>query len=187
MDIAWLLGIGTGVCNAGVALASKGAERCRCRPAIYAMIAFAVAGAVAYATTIGRGVSWNSAMLWIFGGSMGVLYVMAVSAMLAANRHWMPSLVWGAVNLSFVVPILLSALALGEPLRPMDAGIVLGVAIMLAGLTSGGAGEETGNGEAPASARRLAAMECEMLPSPTAGDCRRDAPENSKDKNHEAR
>lgn len=93
-------------------------------------------------------------MLWAFGGVMGALYLMAITAMLLANRHWPPSLVWGAANMAFIMPILFSAALLAEPLKAMDAAIVLGVGIMLAGLSAGGAGAGTGTGEASASPGR---------------------------------
>jgi len=81
MDSAWLMAIGTGACNAGVALAGKGAERGRCRPAAYALIVFAVAGAVAFATTLGRPAAWGVGLLWVFGAVMASLYLVAIAAM----------------------------------------------------------------------------------------------------------
>jgi len=43
MDMAWAMAMATGLCNGGVALAGKAAERGHCRPATYAMVVFAVA------------------------------------------------------------------------------------------------------------------------------------------------
>jgi hypothetical protein len=146
MDNAWLMALGTGACNAGVALAGKGAERSRCRPAAYAMIVFAGAGAGAFATTLGRTVAWGVGLLWVFGATMGCLYLVAIAAMVLANRHWTPSLVWGTANMAFIIPIALSAALLAEPLKAMDAAIVLGVGLMLAGLAAGGAATGSGGG-----------------------------------------
>jgi len=154
MELAWTMAIATGLCNGGVALAGKAAERQRCRPAVYALVTFAVAGAVAYATTLGRGVAWGSGALWCFGLLMGGLYLLAIGAMVLANRHWTPSLVWGTANMGFVMPILLSALLLGEPLRLLDAAIALGVGLMLAGLAVGGATAGSAGDEVSASAWR---------------------------------
>jgi len=152
MDIAWAMAIATGVCNGGGALAGKAAERGRCRPAAFALVVFAVAGAVAYATTLGSHVSWNSGALWAFGIIMGGLYLAGATVMLLANRYWTPSLVWGTANMAFVTPILFSASFLGEPLRAMDAAIALGVGLMLAGLAAGGASAGGGASEPAASA-----------------------------------
>jgi len=64
MDNAWLMALGTGACHAGVALAGKKVERSLCRPAAYAMIVFAVAGTVAFATTPGWPVAWRVGLPW---------------------------------------------------------------------------------------------------------------------------
>lgn len=154
MDSAWLMALGTGACNAGVALAGKGAERSRCRPAVYALIVFTVAGAVAFATTLGWPVAWGVGLLWVFGAVMGGLYLVAIAAMVLANRHWPPSLVWGTANMAFIVPVALSAALLAESLKAMDAGIALGVGLMLAGLAAVGAKTQHGTGDPAAPAWR---------------------------------
>lgn len=156
MDMAWTLAMATGLCNGGVALAGKAAERGRCRPAAYALVVFAVAGAVAFATTLGRTVAWSVGLLWVFGAVMGGLYLVAIAAMVLANRHWPPSLVWGAANMAFIIPIALSAAMLTEPLKVMDAAIALGVGLMLIGLAAGsaGSGAEAKRGEPDAPAWR---------------------------------
>lgn len=145
------MAIAAGCCNGIVALAGKAAERWHCRPTIYALAAFPVAGIAAYGTTLGRSVAWDSGLLWTFGGVMGCLYLVAFAAMVAANRYWSPSLVWSAANMAFVMPILLSALFLSESMRPLDAVIALGIGIMLVGLAMGGAGAETKAGHPQAS------------------------------------
>jgi multidrug transporter EmrE-like cation transporter len=132
--MAWIMAVLAGGCNAVVALASKAAERSRCRPAAYGLVAFVVAGLTAFLTTLGGEAAWGDWRLWAFGGAMGALNLAAITAMLRANRCWPPSIVWASANMAFVAPILLSALFLGEPLRGMDALIVAGVALMLAGL-----------------------------------------------------
>ncbi len=154
MNMAWAMAMAAGLCNGGVALAGKAGEHGRCRPATYATVVFAVAGTGAYVTTLDRDVPWGSGTLWVFGGAMGCLYLVAIAAMLLANRHWTPSLVWGTANMAFVMPILLSALLLGEPLRAMDGAIVLGVGLMLAGLAIGGVVAGTGAGEPAATTWR---------------------------------
>ena len=135
MNIAWIMAVGAGVANAGVALAGKAAERSRCRATPYSLVAFAVAGLTAFLTTLGGGSAWGDWRLWAFGGTMGALYLVAITAMLHANRWWPPSIVWAAANMAFVLPILLSTLILGERLRWVDALILAGVVFMLIGLT----------------------------------------------------
>jgi hypothetical protein len=145
MDSAWLMAVAVGVCNSGAALAGKGAERHRCRAASYGLVGFGVGAVTAFLASLGRGGVWADAGLWAFGAAMGGLSLAATVAMLRANRCWPPSLVWAAANMAFVLPILLSALFLGEPLRRLDAAILAGVAVMLAGLVdwqaAGGGGE----------------------------------------------
>jgi multidrug transporter EmrE-like cation transporter len=98
------------------------------------LVAFVVAGLTALMTTLGSETAWGDWRLWAFGGTMGALYLVAITAALRANRCWPPSIVWASANMAFVAPIVLSALFLGEPLRGMDALIAAGVALMLAGL-----------------------------------------------------
>jgi len=134
MNLAWTMAVAVGVCNSGVALASKGAERHQCRAMPFSLAAFGVAGLTAFLTTLGGKSVWADPGLWAFGGAMGALYLAATAAMLRANRCWPPSLVWSAANMAFVLPILLCALFLDEPLRWLDGAILSGVAIMLFGL-----------------------------------------------------
>jgi multidrug transporter EmrE-like cation transporter len=134
VNAALILAVGSGMANAVVAVASKGAERSRCRLAPYSAIALGTAAATAFAVALEMRASWNSWPLWLFGIVMGVLFLAAIACMLRANRVWNPSMVWSAANMAFVMPILLSALTLGEPLRWMDAVIAAGLLVMLAGL-----------------------------------------------------
>lgn len=145
MEIAWIMALAVGVCNSGVALAAKAAEHRGCRPAPFSLISFAVAGVVAFGTTFGTATAWGDWRLWVFGTVMGALYLVAIATILCANRSWPPSLVWSTANMSFVLPVMLSTLFLGEPLCWLDAVIVAGVAVMLAGLAEpGGSGGVAG-------------------------------------------
>jgi multidrug transporter EmrE-like cation transporter len=137
MSICWLMAVGAGVANSCVALAGKAAEHNHCRAAPYSLVAFTVAGFTAWVIALGGGAAWGDWRLWAFGGTMGALYLVAIAAMLHANRWWPPSIVWSAANMAFVLPILVSALLLGEELRRVDGLIVAGVALMLAGLANG--------------------------------------------------
>ncbi len=134
MNNAFFMAIGAGVANAGVALAGKAAQHSRCRAVSYSFVVFAVAAITAFLATLGGEAAWGDWRLWCFGGSMGAMYLVAIAAMLHANRCWAPSVVWSAANMAFVVPILLSALVLDEKLRWVDALIVAGVVFMLVGL-----------------------------------------------------
>lgn len=143
-QLAWAMAIGVGVCNGGVALAAKGAAHTRCRAMPVGFVTFAVAGATALLVAMLGGVTgWGDWRLWAFGASMGLLYVACTPVMMRANGCWPPSIVWSTANMAFVLPILLSALFLHEPLRWMDALIVAGVAVMLAGLAEPGAAGAT--------------------------------------------
>ena len=160
MNSAWLMAIGTGVCNSGVALSGKSAERSRCRPASYALIAFSVAGAMAFVIASGLDGNWSDWRLWAIGMAMGFLYLVAISSLLHANRYWPPSIVWSAANMAFVAPIFLSGLILREPLQWMDALIAAGVALMLIGLAdpaarSGRNADDTPAGRHPRAVRPL--------------------------------
>ncbi|MBI3985644.1 MAG: hypothetical protein HY343_01880 [Lentisphaerae bacterium] len=134
MQVALILAFGSRMANAVMAVASKGAERSRCRLAPYSTIALGTAGATAFAVALKMRADWSSWALWVFGIVMGVLFLAAVASMLRANRVWNPSMVWSAANMAFVMPILLSALTLGEALRWTDAVIAVGLLVMLMGL-----------------------------------------------------
>ncbi len=155
-QLAWAMAVGVGLCNGGVALAAKGAEQTGCRAMPVGFVTFAVAGATALLVAMLGGVTgWGDWRLWAFGASMGLLYVAGTPVMLRANGCWPPSIVWSTANMAFVMPILLSALCLGEPLRWMDALIVAGVAVMLAGLAEpGGAGTTDKTGRRISSRQR---------------------------------
>lgn len=142
MNTAWLMAGAVGVCNGGVALAGKAAERSRCRAMPFCLVTFGVAGVAAWLTTVGHAAAWGEWKLWAFGGGMGALYVAAIGATLLANACWPPSIVVAAANMAFVAPIFLSALFLGEPLCWLDAVIVFGVIVLLAGLADPSARHE---------------------------------------------
>lgn len=148
MTTAWIMAVVSGAATAAVGLAGKGAEHGRCRPTPYCLIVFAIAGGTAFLATLGREAGWGDGRLWLLGGTMGALYWGCLAAMLRANRCWPPSIVWAAANMAFVLPLLLSALFLGEPLRPVDIAIVTGAALMLAGLAEkpGPGGQATAAG-----------------------------------------
>lgn len=134
-NTALLMAAAAGVANAGVAAASKAAERSRCRLAPYGLVALGVASLTACAPALSGPSDWRDWRLWAFGGVMGALYLAAIASMLRANRLWPPSVVWSAANMAFVLPILLSALCLREPLRWLDAAIATGFVLMLLELT----------------------------------------------------
>lgn len=134
MDYAWMMALAVGGCNSFVALFSKAAENRHCRTAPFCLATFGVAGITAFLTAFSVSAPWGDWRLWLLGATMGLLYIAATAAMLRANACWPPSIVWSGANMAFVVPILLSALFLKEPLRWIDAAIFAGVILMLAGL-----------------------------------------------------
>ncbi len=129
-----LAAFGSGLANAVMAMASKGAERSRCRLAPYSAVALGTAGATAFGVALAMRAVWSAWALWAFGIVMGALFLSAVASMLKANRDWNPSMVWSTANMAFVAPILLSALTLGEALRWRDGVIAAGLLVMLMGL-----------------------------------------------------
>lgn len=140
MNVEWLMALAVGVCNSCVAVTAKAAEHTRSRAAPFLVVAFGVAAVTAGLAAVwsaaagGPAAVWSDWRLWLFGAVMGVLYVAANLVLIAANGCWPPSIVWSAVNAAFVIPIAISAAFLGEPLRPIDAVIFAGVAVMLVGL-----------------------------------------------------
>ena len=130
---------------------------------------FAVAGLTAFLSAMGRTSAWGDGGLWVFGGSMGALYLAAIAAMLRANRWWPPSLVWSAANMAFVLPILLSALFLGERLSWVDALIAAGMLLMLFGLAGGPESAGKAAGDALPSGGAAPATKAEGDRSPAGG------------------
>lgn len=136
MNSAILMALGAGVANTGVAVAAKAAERNICRPAPYAALTLGIASLTAAVVALMLHGAWMDGRSWALGSVLGCIYVGAIGSMLLANRVWAPSLVWSTANMAFLLPILLSALLLGEPLHWLDLLTVLGVGVMLAGLVS---------------------------------------------------
>jgi len=134
MNTAFIMAFGAGVANAGVAVASKAAERNACRVAPYAALTLAIASLTTASAAIVMHGTWMDWRLWAIGGILGVLYLGAIASMLYANSLWPPSLVWSTANMAFLLPILCSAVLLGEALRWIDVLIVAGILAMLLGL-----------------------------------------------------
>lgn len=128
------LALGSGVANAGVAVAAKAAERNACRVIPYAAMTLGTAGVTACVAALLTHGAWGGGRLWALGVVLGLIYIGAVGSVLWANRVWAPSLVWSMANMAFLLPILCSALLLHESLHWLDLAIVAGFAVMLLGL-----------------------------------------------------
>ena len=137
ITVALMCAAGAGMANALVALGSKAAERQRCRPDRFGAVALGAACVVCLGVALVRRGAWGDGWLWLLGLVMGGLFYAALCSILAANRSSPPSLVWSLANLALVLPIVLSAMLLGETLQPVDALIFVVFVGMLATLTAG--------------------------------------------------
>jgi len=120
-----------GMCNAGVGVWAKGAERRQCRPAAFSFLFMVMAGVLSATAATRETAPWGHRGFWFLAMGMGALFYSALVVMILANRYGPPSIVWSLVNLSLVLPIGLSAILLGEPLVGMDGAIGLAFIAML--------------------------------------------------------
>lgn len=151
----WLSAALAGASFALMGLGYKWAAERPCRPAGFSVAFLLAASALSAARALGEAAPWADPRLWGLGLGMGALLFAALSLLVAANRLGPASVVWTALQLSIVFPLLLGPLFLDEPFRRSDALLLALFALMVAVLRLGSAGP---GGAAPAAGRRFWAL-----------------------------
>jgi len=131
MSIVILYAITAGALFALMGLGYKIAEQRKCRPVIFSFVFSLTGGIISLITSFYEVTHWDDPRLWAQGIVMGVLLVIALLLILAANRIGPASVSWTILNLSLLVPILISPLFFHDQVLPVDPFIVLFFVIML--------------------------------------------------------
>lgn len=112
-------------------LGYKIAEHHKCRPVIFSFV-FSLTGAIiSFAVSFTEVTHWEDPRLWLQGIVMGVMLTIALLLILEANRIGPASVSWTILNLSLLVPILISPIFFHDPVMFIDPFIVLFFVIML--------------------------------------------------------
>lgn len=120
MSLAILLALGAGLLFGVLSLAYKYAERVSARSAQFTFVMSATGAVITFLKSFNEVSTWNDPKLWIFGGVLGVVIVLGVYIIMAANRLGPVYMSWTMVNVSFLFAIFLSAVVLKEKLLCVD-------------------------------------------------------------------
>ncbi|MFZ5517267.1 MAG: hypothetical protein ACOY90_11550 [Candidatus Zhuqueibacterota bacterium] len=131
MSLVILYAIAAGVLFALMGLGYKIAEQHKCRPVVFSFVFSLTGGIISLITSFYEVTHWDDPRLWAQGIVMGVLLVIALLLILEANRIGPASVSWTILNLSLLVPILISPLFFHDQVLLVDPFIVLFFVIML--------------------------------------------------------
>jgi drug/metabolite transporter (DMT)-like permease len=132
MQIPLVLAILSGVLYAVAALGYKMAERLNCRTSPF-IIVFSIAGGIfAIIKSFSETSEWNNPQLWLLGIAMGILFDLAIFFILQSNKNGPASIGWTMLNLSLLVPVILSPMLFQERVYWIDPIIVAAFVLMLA-------------------------------------------------------
>jgi uncharacterized membrane protein len=132
MQFPLILAILSGVLYAVAALGYKMAERSNCRTSTF-IVVFSIAGGVfAIIKSFSETSEWNNPRLWLLGIAMGILFDLAIFFILQSNKNGPASISWTMLNLSLLVPVILSPMLFQERVYWVDPIIVAAFVLMLA-------------------------------------------------------
>lgn len=131
MPVAIVYAILAGFFFALMGLGYKIAEQKKCRPVIFSFVFSLTGGVISLIVSFSEITSWNDPGLWMLGISMGIFLTLALLLILEANRIGPASVSWTILNLSLLVPILISPIFFHDPVLFIDPFIVLFFVIML--------------------------------------------------------
>ena len=120
MNAAILLAVGAGLIYGVLSLAYKYAEQVKARSAQFTFVMSATGAIISFIKSFSEISTWDDPKLWIFGGILGVVIVLGVFVIMAANRLGPVYSSWTIVNVSFLFAIFLSAVVLKESLLCVD-------------------------------------------------------------------
>ena len=114
MQFPLVMAILSGALYAVAALGYKMAERLNCR-ALTFIIVFSIAdGLFAIIKSFSETSQWNSPRLWLLGIAMGILFDLAIYFILQSNKIGPTSISWTMLQLSLLVPVILSPMLFRE-------------------------------------------------------------------------
>ena len=131
MNAAIFLALTAGLLYGGLSLAYKLADVKKCRFSQFTFVMTLVGAFAALAKSFTEVTVWNSPLLWLHGGVMGVVIVVGIYVIMAANVRGPVYANWTVVNVSFLFAVFLSAVFLKEELLCADAANLLLFGVML--------------------------------------------------------
>jgi drug/metabolite transporter (DMT)-like permease len=132
MQFPLVMAILSGVLYAVAAVGYKMAERLNCRTSAFVVV-FSIAGGVfALIKSLSETSEWKDPRLWLLGIAMGILFDLAILLILRSNRQGPASISWTMLQLSLLVPVILSPMLFQERVYWIDPVIVAGFVLMLA-------------------------------------------------------
>jgi drug/metabolite transporter (DMT)-like permease len=132
MQLPLVMAILSGILYAVAALGYKMAERVNCRTSTF-IVVFSMAGGVfAIIKSFSETSKWNNPRLWLLGIAMGILFDLAIFFILQSNKNGPASISWTMLNLSLLVPVILSPMLFQESVYWIDPVIVAAFVVMLA-------------------------------------------------------
>ncbi|MBI5830984.1 MAG: hypothetical protein HZB16_01565 [Armatimonadetes bacterium] len=140
----YALALLAGTCFALLGFSYKLAHARGCRAMPFAAGFLATAMLLAGVRAAFETTTWADPRLWALGGFMGVMLFAALTLVVLANRLGPASVSWMLVNLSLLIPIVLSAVLLREAFYPTDVLLLLTFGLMLTALRHGVRAEQEG-------------------------------------------
>lgn len=132
MQFPLVMAILSGVLYAVAALGYKMAERLNCRTSTF-IIVFSIAGGVfAIIKSFSETSEWNNPRLWLLGIAMGILFDLAIYFILQSNKNGPASISWTMLQLSLLVPVILSPMLFQERVYWIDPFIIATFVLMRA-------------------------------------------------------
>lgn len=120
----------SGFFYAVAALGYKMAERLNCRTSIFIVVFSLAGGLFAIIKSLSETSEWKNPQLWLLGFAMGVLFDLAIFFILQSNKNGPASFSWTMLQLSLLIPIILSPLLFQEEVFWIDP-IIVGVFVLM--------------------------------------------------------
>ena len=120
MNIGILLAIMAGALFGALSLVYKYAEQQKSRSAQFTFVLSLTGAIITFTKSFFENTTWDLPALWILGIAMGVIMVVGIYILMAANRLGPVYTTWTVVNISFLFAIFLSAVFLKEKLLCVD-------------------------------------------------------------------
>lgn len=132
MQFPLIMAILSGVLYAVAALGYKMAERLNCRTSTFIVVFSMAGGLFAIIKSFSETSEWQNPRLWLLGIAMGILFDLAIVFILQANKNGPASISWTMLQLSLLVPVILSPILFQERVYWIDPIIIAAFVVMLA-------------------------------------------------------
>jgi multidrug transporter EmrE-like cation transporter len=148
MFFSVMMAVFSGLFFAVSSLGYKMGERRQCRAQAFLFVFAATGGGVAGVKAIFETTQWGEPRLWLLGSAMGIFLNLAIFFVLQANRFGPAFMSWTVLNLSLLLPVILSPILFGDRFFWLDL-MIMGFFILMLwsfakGMPNGFAGKKEG-------------------------------------------